>query len=137
MGFSFPRLIAAVKRWPLAIASWINDPRLDRLRHLAITDKRSNELLKTLPYGCVVLVFVSLIVYSRHAACDGNPTTRYMTNPRVDGWSMVVGGVVMEDLYGPFISLGLTVQTSRHCPPLASQLVDMMLRLDEPSKPRD
>merc|ERR1712098_194692 len=35
--FSFPRLIAAVKRWPLAIASWINDPRLDRLRHLAKT----------------------------------------------------------------------------------------------------
>merc|ERR1711862_950059 len=33
--FSFPRLMAAVKRWPLAIASWINDPRLDRLRHLA------------------------------------------------------------------------------------------------------
>merc|ERR1711982_117434 len=40
--FSFPRLIAAVKRWPLAIASWINDPRLDRLRHLANTHVHMN-----------------------------------------------------------------------------------------------
>merc|ERR1711862_1046211 len=59
--FSFPRLIAAVKRWPLAIASWINDPRLDRLRHLAKTTRTNHPNITAMR-----LLFVFMFVLYVH-----------------------------------------------------------------------
>merc|ERR1712098_669564 len=89
--FSFPRLIAAVKRWPLAIASWINDPRLDRLRHLAKIHQ--NEPSKHNRHAVTLCLHVRSVCPPLVDIGLGNPTSKNEQRS-FDRWRCRNGGPV-------------------------------------------